>query len=384
MNKQIYCTAPWNGLTIRENGDVKTCCAGARTLGNLNFVSIREIENSLELKNIQQGMLDGTPDYENCKLCVDSEKISGYATLRDHYNRWYPDTNDNQLFLKFIDIRWNNVCNLACMYCNSTFSSTWADRLPDNKKNQPVKQYQDELLSWILERASHVNEIMLVGGEPMLMKQNYELLRQLPKDCKISIITNLSYDLANNPALPFLLDRDPDKVNWNVSIENTGQKFEYVRTGSNWLQTKKNFELLVKHWPNTVTLNMVYSVFSAFDIADTIKHFHYAGVKKFNLFNVNENEPISVFKMPSKVKKVALDQLKLAHQCHIDSLHPEDRDLYPWQGIESLMSALENPEFNLISFEEFEKKIVWYDQWSKTKFYDLWPDVYNLIRSSLK
>ena len=48
MNK-VYCTAPWNGLTIREIGDVRTCCVGAKALGNINNTDIKEIQNSQQL-----------------------------------------------------------------------------------------------------------------------------------------------------------------------------------------------------------------------------------------------------------------------------------------------------------------------------------------------
>jgi organic radical activating enzyme len=383
LEKKIYCTAPWNGLTIREDGQVKTCCVGLRGLGNLNFMSMQDIENGQELRNIQQGMLNGEPDYENCKVCIELEKTSGHATLRNHYNNWYPSINDNQLRLKFIDVRWNNVCNLSCMYCTPMFSSTWADKLAVKIKNQPVKQYQEELLSWILERADHVSEIMLVGGEPMLMKQNYELLKRLPADCQISIITNLSYDLENNPALPFLLNRPPEKINWNVSLENIDKKFEYVRSGASWDQIKKNLEFLVAHWPNTVSLNMVYSLFCAFDIVESTKQFHQLGIKKFNLFNINDNDTMNVFNMPDIIKQKAFQQLQSALDIHLSLLHPDDRQLYPWQGIESMMSSLNKPGSTKIDFDQFQQKIAWYDQWNQHKFSDLWPDVFDLVQSSL-
>jgi organic radical activating enzyme len=381
---QVYCTAPWNGLTIREDGQVKICCNGSKTMGNLNFMSIQEIEVGQEVKKIQQCMLNGDPDYENCKICIEQEKTSGQASLRHYYNNYYPDINDNQLRLKFIDVRWNNVCNLSCMYCTPMFSNTWANKLSVETKNQPVKQYQDDLLSWILERADHVNEIMLVGGEPMLMKQNYQLLKRLPQDCKIGIITNLSYDLENNPALPFLLNRPAEKINWNVSLENTDKKFEYVRSGASWDQTKKNLEFLVAHWPNTVSLNMVYSLFCAFDILDSTRQFHQLGIKKFNLFKVNKHDLMDVFNMPDSIKQKAAEQLRLTLEYHLSQLHPDDHHLYAWQGIESLMTSLNKHSTTKISLDQFRRKIDWYDQWNTHKFSDLWPEIVDLVQASLK
>ena len=162
---QVYCTAPWNGLTIRENGHVRTCCVGDNVVLNLNVDQIDNIEQSPVLQEIRNKMLLGEPDLKNCTHCIKQEKNDGYSSLRNHYNTYYSDFDPNNLDLKSIDLRWNNTCNLSCMYCSPVFSSTWADKLKTiNLK--PVKPYQDELLAWILERAGHVKELMLVGVSP--------------------------------------------------------------------------------------------------------------------------------------------------------------------------------------------------------------------------
>jgi hypothetical protein len=129
---------------------------------------------------------------------------------------------------------------------------------------------------------------------------------------------------------------------------------------------------------------MVYSLFSAFDILDTVKKFHSLGIKKFNLFNINDNDPMNVLNMPNSVKQLALDQLQKAHSWHNESLHPDDKNLYPWQGIESLISALSETGETNISLTQFQEKITWYDQWNQNKFADLWPEVIDLIHLSLQ
>jgi radical SAM protein with 4Fe4S-binding SPASM domain len=384
MNKKsIYCTAPWNGLTVREDGKVLTCCIGLKSLGNLNTQSIQEIENSKSLQQIKQDMLSDSPNLENCKFCVQLEQHTGYAPTREHYNKNYPTISDS-LKLQSLDIRWNNVCNLGCLYCSPTFSNTWSDRLGIDITTPPVKPYQDDLLAWILERADHIKELMLVGGEPLLMKQNYKLLARLPEHCQISIITNMSYDLAKNPAFSLLLARPTENIIWNVSMENIGDKFEYVRSGASWAQVKQNLKLLLQHWPNTVSLNMVYNLFSAFDITETVQEFRDIGIKKITLFNINGNTTIDLFNMPEKIKELALTQLQDAYSGHINSLHPEDRELYPWTGFTELAEQLKKPTVAPLSLKEFNDKIQWYNKWSDQKFADLWPEVNQLIHSTLK
>lgn len=60
----VYCTAPFNGLTIREDGHVRTCCAGRISLGHLDHMAVTDIEESPELKQIQQRMLSNLYHYE--------------------------------------------------------------------------------------------------------------------------------------------------------------------------------------------------------------------------------------------------------------------------------------------------------------------------------
>lgn len=382
-DQKVYCTAPWVGLTVREDGRVKTCCVGGTSLGNLNEISIQEILKSQSLKDIQQNMLSGEPDQKNCQFCVESEKQSGLATDKEHYNLFYPDFVEDQLKLKLLDIRWNNACNLGCMYCDPTFSSVWQDRLKI-KRAPVVNPYQDDLLQWILSRSLEINEVMLVGGEPMLMKQNYQLLNKLSDQCKISILTNLSYNLSELPCIPRLLNRPRLNTRWNVSLENTGTKFEYVRNLGKWSQIEDNFRYLTQHWPETISINFVYSMFSAFDIVNTIKTFHLFGIKKINMFSIHANYSMDVFNMPEIIRKKAAHELELAREWHFENLHPEDRDFYPIQGIDAIINQLINSKKpTSVTRKMFYDQIVQYDQYNHQKFQDLWPNVIDLVEKYL-
>jgi radical SAM protein with 4Fe4S-binding SPASM domain len=380
MPQQPYCSAPWNGLTIREDGRVLTCCVGKITLGNLNNQTMSEIEKSSTLVEIRNSLLAGQ-SHTNCSQCVESENKKNYATLRAHYQKFYPDIGSD-LKLRFIDVRWNNRCNIACMYCNPTFSSTWGNRLNLVNNNSAASDYQDQLLQWILDKCDQTNEIMLVGGEPMLMKQNYALLKKLPAECCISIITNLAYDLEQLPCFDDLVKRPADNIIWNLSMENTESQFEYVRTGSNWDQTVKNIKLMSTLWPNTLSLNFVYSVFSAFDIVNTAKYFSDLGVKKINLQPINRNTAMDVFGMPLAVRKHAQRQLIELIQWH-QTEYNVDSEMYNINGIESIISGLDKSPNQTVTLNEFLTQLDWYDQYSSTKFSNLWPNEYDLITQHL-
>jgi len=378
----VYCTAPWKGVAVLENGDVTTCCLGSTKIGNLNQDSIEQLMSSPTFKEIQQDLIRGFKN-KNCAECHRQEETIGYANLRQHFLRYYPIESLNEHHLKVIDVRWNNKCNLSCQYCTPHASSTWELKLglPLSSVN---KTYQDDLLQWILGQTSYLREIMLAGGEPMLMKQNYKLFKHAPDDCKFSIVTNLSYDLESLPCMEDLIKRPKDNVIWTISADNTHKQFEYVRNGAYWDQLVKNIKFLTHHWPHSVGLNIVYSILSATEIDSTYKTFSDLGLHKVSLLQLIENNELSVDRMPESIRKLCADRLLRLIGFHQNKFGI-DQHLYPIKGIETIYENLTTANNqNIISKDLFNKKIDSFDRHSANKSFELlWPELSRLIDQEL-
>jgi radical SAM protein with 4Fe4S-binding SPASM domain len=377
-----YCTAPWNGITVQPDGSVTTCCVGKVSLGNINQQSIIEIINNPTHQRIKQNLLDNTNLKENCQICLDLEKSSGNTPVRQLYLNDYPTLSNK---LRFLDIRWTNFCNLTCVYCGSYSSSAWADKLDSNNKKITINQFDSDLESWVLDKADELYELNLVGGEPLLMKQNYNLLAKISDSVRLSLITNLSYNLENLPCLDILLTRPKDNTIWNISAENYGEQFEYIRNGADWLQFEKNIKFLVAQGLNTIRLQMTYGIHSGLNLLDTIMCFYELGIKKFNINPVILNPGLDIFTFPNPVIALALEQLeqvKLWEQ----STHGIDYDLYRTVDLDNLIkrmyNILETEDRAVISKDIFVNEIAKYDQWHTKKFNELWPNKYQLIMDS--
>lgn len=377
-----YCTAPWTGLLIRENGDVNTCCVGSKVLGNVKTSSIIDIIKNPELDQIKKDLLDNQYN-SNCDGCYYLEKHSGTASLRNHFNLHYPKLDTG---LQMLDLRWSNLCNLNCVYCGPGPSSTWQDKLFPNETKIIKNTYDVELEEWVLSKSTKIHELILIGGEPLLMKQNISLLQKIKDDARVSVITNLSYNLAANPCAELLFKRPADNTLWNVSVENYGEKFEYIRTGANWTQFKNNLELLVSHAPNMITLAMVYGIFSALNLFDIVKTYHSLGIKKFQIGMLMGNPALDVFKFPTSIIKIARDQLQQVLEWQKEEYNM-DYDLYKCPDVETILVRLDEIIYNnthqVISKSKFVQEIQKYDQWTKDKFSDLWADEYNFILKEL-
>jgi radical SAM protein with 4Fe4S-binding SPASM domain len=378
-----YCTAPWNGLTVREDGSVRVCCAGSQTLGNVNNESITKIYNNQSHQSIKKQLLAGEPD-ENCKNCIEAEKISG-SSLRRHYNENYPTIDNDSL--KFLDIRWNSFCNLHCIYCNEQFSTTWAEKINPGVIKILKNNFDQELEQWILERAVEIHELILVGGEPLLMKQNYSLIKKIPDSTRLSIITNLSYNLKNNPVTEALFARPVNNTIWNISAENYGDQYEYIRNGASYVQFEDNLKLLVENNPNNISMLMVYGLFSALNLFDTVKHFHSLGIKKICLQPVGANPALDLFSFPKEILEQALEQLEQTISWQKKE-YDLDYKFYEMNAANSIISKLKDRIANYtmpsITKDKFNAEIKKYDKWHTTSFSKLWAKEFQLINRLLK
>ena len=372
----VYCTAPWNGLTVKEDGIVRTCCSGRTALGDLNTTPINDILSNRNIIEIKQSLLS-SKSHDNCADCEQSE-VSGYSSLRQYYLKHYNNIEENNLGV--LDIRWNNTCNLSCVYCGPNLSSKWAKKIGITNISSK-REYSDELVNFIIDKADTVREIMLVGGEPLMMKYNHILFDKLPINTQISIITNLTVDLESAPFIGDLLKRPANKIIWNVSLENTHECFEYIRNGGTWKQIEKNLIFLNRHWPNSIAFSMVYHVFSALQIDKTVNVLLQHVNPKITLLNVMGVEHIDIFKMPSKIQELAKEKLLLAIRA-LGNHYGEDAHLYPITNSDHALSVLGDPK-KQVTLESFERCLDYLDRHHTQKCRIIFEDEYKRIKSCL-
>ncbi|WP_353480174.1 twitch domain-containing radical SAM protein [Haliscomenobacter sp.] len=263
----FYCAAPWRGLHINPQGNVKTCCAGnPNMLGNLNANTIEEILNTDLMTKIRASLAQGRP-HEYCSNCVQAERF-GADSERQWHNRVNPNfdyaaAGDRYHYPVIFDVRWNITCNLSCNYCGPSCSSKWAsiNGVPFKSGTRP---YYEQVCEFLEQHGEHIHEVALVGGEPLLLPENDRLLDVIPESTIITLITNMSVDLEKNKIFQKLAQRR--NVGWSMSFDNVGDRFEYVRHGADWrllqdnLQTVKYLMHNNGHWGG---IHAVYNIYSA-------------------------------------------------------------------------------------------------------------------------
>jgi organic radical activating enzyme len=253
---KTFCAAPWRGLHIQVDGGISTCCAGGIKFGNINTDTIESALSHKKLKEIRTMMKAGGIPEEYCKSCIHASK-NKISSERDWHNSLNEDfdvelANDEYQFPVIFDARWNNTCNSTCTYCSPFFSSKWASLLA-NKESKPVKDHKDKIKLFFSENSDRLKTVAMVGGEPLLMNENADLLDLIPNTVKIDVISNFSTDITKSKVFEKLLKRR--KVNWHISLENVEERYEYVRQGSQWQQLLDNIKILGKEVRNPPEIN---------------------------------------------------------------------------------------------------------------------------------
>jgi organic radical activating enzyme len=387
MSAVLDCTSLDVGLFLSVDNKIRTCCAG-KDLGSITENTVDEIfssDNFLAIKNtIAQKKI---PDY--CKLCDKNERDVPGSSQANYFKKF---SSDGTRKIKQIDLRWNNTCNLSCRYCNTKDSSSW-QRLKNIPLTTVNREYYQSIFDDIERNAHHIEEVSLIGGEPLMLKQNEQLLSMLPMDIEISIITNLSIKLENNKIYNLLKQRP--NVRWHISFDNIADQFEYVRHGADWDTLLHNLSLLKQDFDsNRMAILAVYGIWSA---TNANKLMHFANEQNINIswqlannaaFEQDNTGIFSIFDHDYRIRALALEEAKrtlsfVQNQIDVKFIRNVDGNANFFGGIIDTLeeSPLDEQQgvhptsAKFLRWTEDNEKLMP----PKKSFSELWPELYDIM-----
>jgi len=217
------------------------------------------------INDVQYSIKSGTR-HPSCETCWKAED-SGIKSERQIHNStmdWLLDKDIEQIkqdALKgnrekyMIKLYTSNLCNGLCVTCGPEASTAW-----QKKENQNItymtQSIEDAGINW-----SKVMYLSLVGGEPLLEKQNWQLLHNLAQqnytDIFVTVVTNASNNLDQSQIE--LLQMFP-KLNLCVSIDGTEKIYEYMRYPIKWEEFTDNLKNLQKVTDNISASVMISNI----------------------------------------------------------------------------------------------------------------------------
>jgi sulfatase maturation enzyme AslB (radical SAM superfamily) len=260
LTNRAFCPMPWTGLMYNFDGNVKNCIRSDGPIGNIHNNTISEIlANDVAVKTSMQA----GQKFNRCNPCYDleheknnfniiSDRVFYLKELKSVDQNLY---NTTDFELNTIDVRWSNLCNSACVYCSPTFSSKWAGEL-SIKISTPSEQQLLDFKNYIFDNVSKLKHVYLAGGEPLLMKENLELLTLL-KEKNPEVNLRINTNLSKVDTKIFDLICEFKNVHWTVSLESIEEEYNYIRYGSHWADFLDNLNI-IKELDHKISFNMLH------------------------------------------------------------------------------------------------------------------------------
>ena len=186
------------------------------------------IHNTEHKKKQRQMMLRGERPAE-CQYCWNMEDLgeisdrhyrSGEPWAAIDFDRIANSTGDeDDIVPSYVEVNFNNACNLACSYCSPQYSSTWAQeikrhggypthlihnhpnhftgdrRVIPNREHNP---YVEAFWQWWPTLYPQLRHFRMTGGEPLMDRNTYRVfdyVLALPKsDLHLNVTSNFSVD----------------------------------------------------------------------------------------------------------------------------------------------------------------------------------------------
>lgn len=391
-----FCILPWIHMFIKQNSKVYPCCFGSEVeaFGDVREDNFLSLANGEPMKALRRNMLEGQPS-AHCTRCYEAE-AAGFTSLRQHKNKEFaeyfprcrstaPDGHVPDFQLKYLDIRFSNICNFKCRFCGHASSSLWYDEykmlFPGFNKPRILKagKSDDDLWQQIEKTLPHVDHIYFAGGEPLIMKEHYMVLKRLIEigrtNVTLSYNTNMSLLQYKDEAVIDLW-KQFDSVHLGISVDGIGKRAEYIRKGTIWPTFLDNIRTVKEQCPHaTMRGNLTITVFNVMIFADIFRYLDESGLFDAPPLDINFlNDPkfYSIQILPPEMKNraaVALTQLA-------QTLDRNDRqgEASSVRAITNFMNAADGTEHVPAFFTRTDKL----DAFRQERFDDTFPELADL------
>lgn len=317
MNNTI-CKFPWSSVTSTMVNTFRPCCRFPFDENNKYPTTEQVLTQGQKAFNnpfmiqLRKDMLDGVSRAE-CQKCYVEER-SGIVSMRQKGNAALHTNFTNLEFehLEFLEVSLDNLCNLECKMCESTFSTRLysRDKLLQEQNIQgfnPVKlQYKTLELMDSLD-LGHLRMIKMLGGEPLISPNLLKFLEKIPTPNNVDL-----FIVTNATTIPDSIVLEKFKqfksVRFMFSIDGIYKFNDYQRVGSNFETTISNASTLGNLFSQNHNIHSTYSVLNIVGVEESTNWFN-KNISFEKSIDIVANNILSPYYAPNKYIEQVLDSI---------------------------------------------------------------------------
>lgn len=409
QRSKFFCPAKWTELFLYLNhGNSNSCHHPIPHRIPLEGLD----KNPAQLHNTpfklerQQEMIDGIRPKE-CHMCWHIEDLdSDVVSDRIHKSREY---RDQILKLEpspdhiptFVELVFDNSCNLMCSYCDSGSSSQWSARvrekplvLPTESRHLYAKQsidptldtepYFEAWMKWWPEIQHKIKLLKISGGEPLTSKRCIKFLDSIDSsiDCVVAINSNFSVEQRYIDRIINTSQHFKQFVA-SVSIDAVGAIAEYTRQNLDYDLLRSNIDYYMSNSGDNCYLNLqstmnvfnIWGFTDVFDLAIELRQQYgeriaesYSTIVRFPQF-----QSISI--LPKDQRDQLAQTITTWFNKRQDQLLERERELVR----KTIVYLEQEPEQyyqtnHQLLQRDLKKFVSHYDETSKHKFQNIYPE----------
>jgi MoaA/NifB/PqqE/SkfB family radical SAM enzyme len=236
--KPVLCYAPFKSMYFDIDGRVGACGLSFKEYEKYPDKSIKEIWNGEKFRKHREMILknDLSFEFNVCKNQLVSKNFFSTKAI------WYDKLSLNENYPVLMEFELDNNCNLECVMCNATKSSSIRRKKNITKTYQ--SPYDSNFVKQLDEFIPHLEKAIFIGGEPFLIKIYYDIWEKMAVlnpgmiinvNSNGTILNDKIRNVISKSNFEFNLSVDSlnkstyEKIRVNASFENTMDNLHYFR-----------------------------------------------------------------------------------------------------------------------------------------------------------
>jgi hypothetical protein len=300
IKTETACQLKWNWSTIRfHEGTTSSCHRVDSDIITPDTFSL--FHNTPKKLLDRELMLKGKWPSGGCEYCQQIEQAGGTSDRQTHLqipNLVPVELEQNPVAIKvtpkILEIYFNNVCNLACVYCWDGFSSKI------ERENQKFGRFESDgvvidnmsaradlpgiteaFWNWFGINCHTLGRLHVLGGEPFYQDDFYKCLDFFEStpcpDLEFNVVSNLMispdrFRTVIDKLKKLIKTKKIKRFDLTASIDSFGTAQEYVRHGLNLSQWRANFEYAAEQKWITLNINQTLTGLILKQVPELIKY----------------------------------------------------------------------------------------------------------------
>lgn len=326
--------------------------------------------NSKELANLRNEFLEGKKP-EGCARCW-AEEAGGFKSKRIRENERWAHVFDEAFEdpkLRYVELKFGNICNLKCRICNPVSSTRWVQEQNFYDGKKKWKKYDwpetnEKFWSDLQNIVPNIDLIETAGGEPLLSEEHFSLLEYMVANDHAKN-TTLHYNTNGTifPNKSYLWDNFKYVI-MALSIDGIEKQFEYQRHPAKWSIVENNIKKFQEMQSEKfefyicLTVNMlnIYYLDEFISWADSNNIFVYLNLlhdpKHYNIKNV-----------PSHIKPIITEKI--------------NKNYLDRENVQNILGFMNSEDYNI--FDQFVDATNKKDNFRKENFASTFNEYANLL-----